>query len=338
MPLLAGLPLRFARLQFRLRLLAEARFPRYQGSMLRGGFGYHLRAASCSSECTQNHSTCRSTPSCAYRELFDILHPTDVTTLHDLRDVPRPFVIKPPITHQQIFAAGSEYTFWVHLFGRATNFLPFILFGFEQFARTGLGSQLVPAVLEQVDAHVFSQTNGIRLYHQGQFEQLSSGPYTLGTFGLPVETFESIGTEAERLSSSLCLRFHTPLRIKAHATILRSFDLSAFFQALSWRLSALSAFHGNAQWQPDLQALQEQVQAVQVARSSFRWHDWGRSTLRNNERQFMKLGGLQGEIELHGVSQDLRTLLLIGALTHVGKACVFGNGGYAIEDLEGVQA
>lgn len=338
MPLLAGLPLRFARLQFRLRLLAEARFPRYQGSMLRGGFGYHLRAASCSSECSQSHSTCRSTRSCAYRELFDIVHPTDVDALHDLRDVPRPFVIKPPISYQQVYPAGSDYTFWVHLFGRATEFLPFILFGFEQFARTGLGAQLVPALLEQVDAHVFGAADGLRLYHNGQFEQPVPGPFAQSTFGLPLDTFESLSAQAERLPSSLRLQFHTPLRIKSQGTILRSFDVQAFFQALLWRLGALSVFHADAEWLPDLQALHDQVQSLELGRSAFRWQDWGRSTLRNNERQFMKLGGLQGELELHGLSLDLRMLLLIGSITHVGKACVFGNGAYVIEELEGVGA
>jgi hypothetical protein len=43
------------------------------------------------------------------------------------------------------------------------------------------------------------------------------------------------------------------------------------------------------------------------------------------------LGGLLGSAVLHNVSPDLRTVLLAGSLVHVGKACVFGHGGYALQ-------
>jgi hypothetical protein len=45
----------------------------------------------------------------------------------------------------------------------------------------------------------------------------------------------------------------------------------------------------------------------------------------------MTLGGLLGSAVLRGVSLDLRAVLLAGSLVHVGKACVFGHGGYTVD-------
>jgi hypothetical protein len=44
----------------------------------------------------------------------------------------------------------------------------------------------------------------------------------------------------------------------------------------------------------------------------------------------MQLGGLLGSVVLRDVSPAVRALLLIGSVIHVGKACVFGHGGYTI--------
>jgi hypothetical protein len=44
----------------------------------------------------------------------------------------------------------------------------------------------------------------------------------------------------------------------------------------------------------------------------------------------MQLGGLLGSVVLRDVPPALRTLLLIGSVIHVGKACVFGHGGYTL--------
>jgi hypothetical protein len=48
----------------------------------------------------------------------------------------------------------------------------------------------------------------------------------------------------------------------------------------------------------------------------------------------MTLGGLLGSVVLRDVPAELRTVLLAGSLVHVGKACVFGHGGYAVERVE----
>jgi hypothetical protein len=40
----------------------------------------------------------------------------------------------------------------------------------------------------------------------------------------------------------------------------------------------------------------------------------------------MKLGGIIGSALLRGVPLEVRALLLVGSLVHVGKACVFGHG------------
>jgi hypothetical protein len=47
----------------------------------------------------------------------------------------------------------------------------------------------------------------------------------------------------------------------------------------------------------------------------------------------MTLGGILGSAVLREVPPDLRTVLLMGSLIHVGKACVFGHGAYRLQPL-----
>ena len=51
------------------------------------------------------------------------------------------------------------------------------------------------------------------------------------------------------------------------------------------------------------------------------------------DRQWMTLGGIVGSAVLRSVALDVRAVLLAGSVVHVGKACVFGHGGYGLEGV-----
>lgn len=48
------------------------------------------------------------TPLCPYRWVFEPPHPPDVSHLHSLRDVPRPFVVEPPLDDRTSYAAAAR--------------------------------------------------------------------------------------------------------------------------------------------------------------------------------------------------------------------------------------
>jgi hypothetical protein len=148
---------------------------------------------------------------------------------------------------------------------------------------------------------------------------------------VPVLDASTIAARAAALPADLRLTLRTLLRVKAHGDWLRAIEPAAIVQAACWRLNALATFHGGGPWAVDHRALVAQAQGIAVDPQQVRWVDWERTSTRGAQPQKMTLGGIVGSAVLRGVSPDVRAVLLAGSIVHVGKACVFGHGGYGVE-------
>ncbi len=308
------------RLRLTLRLLADAHLPAYKGAMLRGGFGYAFQRTSCLQSCWTRSHECTITPICPYRWVFETPHPPSVTSLHDLRDVPRPFVLAPSDDTQTRYTAGDALEFGLTLIGRGVEYLPYFLFGFEQLGRMGLGRDRVPFRLERVEALRPWQPTGVVIYQDGQVLP--------GANRLPFVDAEALAVYARTLPASLHITLHTPLRIRERGEVLRTFSFPALIRAACWRISALAIFHGDGQWSVDHQHLVDLAQSVSVEQVQIRWVDLQRTSTR--QQQTMPQGGIVGTVLLRNVDHALRTVLALGSLVHVGKSCTFGHGGMRI--------
>jgi hypothetical protein len=337
-----------------LRLLEDAALPPYKGAMLRGGFGYAFQRSSCPQTCWGASDRCavgadRDPPIlCPYRWVFETPHPPGVSHLHDLQDVPRPFLIEPPAGERTRYAAGDVLEFGLMLFGRGIDHLPYFLFSFEQLGRMGLGRQHARARLERVEALYPWKPVGEVIYQDGRVLPTNHRRPTTNdqrptiadrendhgsrtTEGLPIYDAALIAARAATLPADLRLTLRTPLRVKARGDFIRTIDLPALLQATCWRLNALATFHGGGPWPVDHRALVEQARSITIERAQVHWVDWERTSTRGPRPQSMKLGGIVGEALLRGVPADVRAVLLAGSLAHVGKACVFGHGEYRLE-------
>lgn len=244
------------RLRLTLRLLTDTRLPAYKGAMLRGGFGYAFQRVSCLQACWGKSHECEITLICPYRWVFETPHPADVTHLHDLRDVPRPFVIEPPDDSRTQYAAGEALEFGLALIGRGIEYLPYFLFSFEQLGRMGLGRDHAPFRLERVEALRPWQPTGVVVYQDGQALK-SAEP-------LPSVDAAAIAACAQALPDRVRLILRTPLRIRERGDVVRTFDLPALVRAASWRIDALTTFHGSGRWQVDHLRLIDAAQKVTV--------------------------------------------------------------------------
>jgi hypothetical protein len=310
-----GLPLLRARLS--LRLLAEARLPAYKGGMFRGGFGYAFQRATCPQPCWGHTDQCPHELICPYRWVFEAPRPSGVEKLHDLQDVPRPFVLDLPADRRTQYRAGEVLEVELTVIGRGIDYLPYFIFGFGQFAQAGLGAQRAPARLERVEALNPWQPVGTVIYQDGRM---------LPDVPLPLLDGAQIATRAAALPNDLRITLTSPTRIKAQGTFLTTLDLPALVRGVCWRIYALALFHGEAWWY-EYRGLVERARAVTVEQAQFRWEEWERES---RERRRMELGGIVGSALLRNVDADLRTILLAGSLVHVGKACVFGHGAYQL--------
>ncbi len=322
--ILAGLDLPIARTRVTLRLLEATTLPPYKGAMLRGGFGYAFQRASCPQPCWGHSDTCAVGALCPYRWIFETPHPPGVLHLHDLHDIPRPFVIEPPLDQKRAYAAGDALEFGLVLFGRAIDHLAYFLYSFEQLGRMGLGRNQARTRLERVEALRPWEPTGVAVYSEGR--ATAEAAQLRNDSASYIYAAAAIAARAAQLPPDLRLSLPTPLRIKARGVLLEHFDLPALTQALCWRLSALAAFHGGGPWEVDHRALVAQAQVVRVEQARTQWFDWERTSTRGGERRTMTLGGLVGDAVLHGVPPELRALLLAGTLAHAGKAAVFGHG------------
>ncbi len=320
----AGLPVLRARVT--LRLLEDATLPVHKAAMLRGGFGYAFQRATCPQPCWGQSERCQTDTICPYRQVFETPRPRDSAHLHHLRDIPRPFVIEPPTDGTTRYAGGDSLAFTLVLIGRGMDYLPYFLFGFEQVRRMGLGQQHARARLERFEALRPWQPTGRVIYQDGAVTP-SAEP-------LPTLDAAAIATRAGTLPADLRLVLRTPLRVKAGGTFLERIDPAALVQAICWRLQALAAFHGSNPWDVDYRPLVAQAREMVVTEEQVGWADWTRTSTRGGTAQKMTLGGLLGRAVLRGVPPDVRTVLLAGSLVHVGKACVFGHGGYTLQRLE----
>ncbi|MFV9506732.1 MAG: CRISPR system precrRNA processing endoribonuclease RAMP protein Cas6 [Oscillochloridaceae bacterium umkhey_bin13] len=322
---LPALPdLSLVRARVTLRLVRDAVLPAAKGGLLRGGFGYAFQQAVCSPACRSGADPCAVTSGCPFRQVFTPTRDEASGPLHDLRDVPRPFVIEPPTDGRTHYTAGEPLEFGLVLIGQGADYLPYFLLGFEQLGRMGLGRDLAQARLERVEVLPPWQAVGAVIYQDGRAQVGGAG------LGLPTMTTASVKTRAASLPPRLRLRFATPLRIKHRGDLMRRFEPVALVQAACWRLEALGSFYGDGGWTGSYQPLIAAAQAITLEQNTLHWQEWARRSTRNANPQTMQLGGLVGEAVLNHVPTDLRALLLLGGLVHVGKACVFGHGGYAV--------
>jgi hypothetical protein len=317
--MLAGLLPNLQVLQARvtLRLLQPANLPAYKGGLLRGGFGFAFQRATCPEPCWGRSEHCPAASPCPFRQVFEPTQPLGSSHLHDLQDVPRAFVLDPPLDERRTYTAGEVIEFGLTLIGHGVGFLPHFIFGFKRLAEAGLGSERARARLERVELLAPFQPVGTVVYQDGRLLEQGAAP----TLALP-----ALAEYAATLSPDLNLTLRTPLRVKSRGMFIETVDVPALVQAACWRIDALATIHGEGPWERHYKPLVEAARTVVVERAHVRWEDWERTSTRRPEPQRMKLGGIVGGATLRGVPPELRAVLLAASFLHVGKACVFGHG------------
>lgn len=316
-----GLAIQCARVT--TRLLIDTQLPEHKGAMLRGGFGYAFQRISCPLRCWKLEHGCELAQLCPFRWIFATPRPPGIEQLHDLQDIPRPFVIMPPTDGRSNYAAGEALEFGLTLIGRAIDYLPFFLQSFEELGKMGLGRMHTQARLERVEVLQPWQPTGVVVYQDGRVLNTAEA--------LPVYDHARVIARAMQLPADLRLNLRTPLRLKARGDILRQLDLPALMQAICWRLHTLSIFHGDGPWELNHRALAAEASSIRIEQPQLRWLDLRRTSTRGPQPETMPQGGLLGSAMLRDVPPQLRAILLSGGLVHVGKACTFGHGAINVE-------
>lgn len=266
---------------------------------------------------------CERKENCAYGYVFETPVPADAAVLKNLSDVPRPFVIEPPLDRKMRYAVGESLDWRVVLIGNGIQHLPYFVLAFKMLGAIGIGKARGKFTLETVEAvHPFQESVK------------------------PVYSVEDGALRAEELSvrfpdlqerarafppDRVTLRFLTPTRIKHQNEWVTAPDFHILMRAILRRVSSLYYFHCGEQWETDYRGIIAQAQQIEMTQAKTQWIEWERYSARQEKK--IELGGFIAEASYAGNLESFLPLLLIGQLVHVGKACVFGNGQYVLKPI-----
>jgi hypothetical protein len=311
--------LRIASYRFVLEPIEPMSLPPYKGATLRGGFGQAFKRMACvqpGNRC----DTCQQTARCAYSYVFETPVPPDSEVLRTHEAVPRPFVFEPPLDDKTEYGLGDELAFGLVLVGRGIDYLPYFILAFKALGDVGLGRERARFRLKQVWARD-PLGPWETLIYDGPSDALRNVEMTAG-----IAEIEQ--TAAALPDNELSVRFLTPTRLKHGGKMAHEPAFHVLVRTLLRRLSSLYYFHCGERWEADYKGLIEKAQMVETVETAVHWQDWERYS--SKQKQRIDMGGLVGRLCYAGELSDFRSLLVLGAVVHVGKGCVFGNGKYTV--------
>jgi hypothetical protein len=304
------LPVGHYRLTFHPR--ETLRFQAHAGSAWRGAFGRALKRTVCVTRAPRCEG-CLLFHSCPYPYLFETPPPQGAAKMRRYSAVPHPFVIAPLAAG--VSAPGQDYALGLALFGRANQYLPYVVHALSQAAHEGIGS--ARTALDLAEVRQQESTGGWARIYSCEGTLCARPPFV---------------PEPPPLPLAVAIKIETPLRLKRENDNITSetFRFVDLFSSLLRRISMLTYFHTDTPLETDFAGITAAARAVPIAGHDLRWEDWTRYSSR--QETLMQLGGLVGTLRLEG--SDLAPFwpyLWLGQWTHAGKATSMGLGAYRIE-------
>ncbi|MBW2030602.1 MAG: CRISPR system precrRNA processing endoribonuclease RAMP protein Cas6 [Deltaproteobacteria bacterium] len=284
-----------------------------KGITLRGAFGSSLRNLVCADKKASCES-CQIHEACPYGVVFAPRVPKEAERLRLNRNIPRPFVLKPPLDGKDTYKPGQPICFDLILVGNCRNLFPYVIVSINELGGKGIGvgrGRFKIGQVECLDGSGVSQMvmkAGDNLVHSPQLE------ITL--------------RQAPELSQELVrVRFLTPVLLKERGRWSRP-SFGALMKRLRDRIHALTYFYCGTPLQMDFRGFGERAEKVRVVRQDLHWVEERRYSKHRDLTH--KLKGWVGEVVYRGDLTEFWPFLWLGQHVHVGKAAAFGQGWYQI--------
>ena len=314
-----------ARYKLTLNFLEKAILPPYKGSTLRGSFGTNFRRICCLQR-KKDCIDCLLKQKCPFIYIFNSSPPPDTEKLRRYDNIPRPFLILPPLDKKQEYSPGEKLTFQLTLIGEAINYLPYFILTFKEMGKSGLGKKINGKrgtfELIRVDTLSFPDDEALKIY--SSFDDLIHNIDAKIYHSQIMERVKKMDREKVKII------FTTPLRLRYERNYIRYPEFHHLIKALLGRLSSLSYFYCGEELKIDFKRFTQDAQKVKLVSCNYSWQDWWRYSSRQKVR--IALGGVVGEATFAGELESFLPLLTWGELVNIGKGTTFGLGRYKIEE------
>jgi hypothetical protein len=309
----------FAHYRFQLTPLEPLAMPAgNKGSTIRGGFGTAFRRLVCI-DLNLDCAACDLRYSCPYTRVFNPFVPPAAERLSKNQNLPRPFIVKPPLEWTEAYRPGEPLVFDFVVIGEAIDYLPYFIVALRELGAGGFGLNRARCELASIAA--LSSAGEVTAVYDGK-EGIVRPPQDNLTWPALVARSAIFNGQRE-----LTIRFLTPTTLKMEGEMVTVPQFHALIKRLRDRINALSSFYCGGALNLDFKELGAQAEKVKEVAVRSRWIDRGRRT-RKGERQ--DLSGFVGEVTYRGELAPFLPLLVLGEYVHVGKNAAFGNGWYRL--------
>jgi len=314
-------------LQIELRATTPVQLDAQSGAAIRGALTTALWERFCTNRAAP---TCAACPLVRLCPVAALVAPLREDAQKGGDQCPRPYVIRPPTSGAQRYAAGESLRFGLGLFGSAAALFPYLVLAAPALEQGGLGRRL---------PELGGARGLVQVAHMRALQPLSGEQQTLYTAGqplvqqpgLPISPDDVAAYAATLPTDRITLQLQTPLRLIEQDHLLKRIALRPLLQRLMRRLDDLAIAYGAGPLSMDFRGLLAHTDSIQVADDHTRWVDVVSYSSRRAQRT--PIGGLVGHVTFVGDLAPLRELLVWGSLIHCGKNAVKGNGWYTLATL-----
>lgn len=303
------------RLRARYEVLSPLLLPAHSGTSIRGALVESLRGRFCALLGNEANPACGTQPGCQVCGLLA----TQNAQNDRGREIPRPFILRPPVGSQVSYRAGDELAFDLALLGGALRYTPYLAVALQAMRLLGRGEEGPRGgriALRDVWA-----LNDL----SGDARRIARGDGAAVELpGLPIGRAQIEARAASLPEDAVTLRLRTPLRLTLDGQPVRQLSFGVLVRRIIGRLSDLSAHYGGASRLFLPPTLLGRADSVAVRADTTRWVDVESPSSRL--QRTTPVGGLIGEICFAGDLRPYMPLLVWAEQVHLGKDTTKGNG------------
>ncbi|GCE12277.1 CRISPR system precrRNA processing endoribonuclease RAMP protein Cas6 [Tengunoibacter tsumagoiensis] len=324
--LLRSATLTTTHLWFTVQASETMELDQHSGAALRGNFFHAIWQRFCTN---QSAPTCAACPLHEVCPVSAIVAPLREDSTQG-QDIPRPYIIIPPIEGPRRYQAEEQFSFGMTLFGNIVQLLPYIILSVPQLEANGLGHRLG----EYQGRRGRFRVEQIEVTHPFTAERQTiyqAGKTRVNSQIISVQVAECLARAEKLDQQQITLQFVTPLRLIDRERLVKKAEFRPLFQRLLERYLALEQHYGNSEiflGREEKIALLQQADGVLCSDDSTQWEEL--TSYSNRQKRSTPIGGLVGQATFTGMLTGLLGLLVVGELIHVGKNVVKGNGWYRI--------